>query len=126
MTRSETIDRIMAEERKKPSFSKHHINSYLTNLPVDKENNELRGILKYMDDPSVFLPLTQTQEFRNGLSIEVRAEMIDADDEALGITRRESLYHNHDFFEMMYVYSGTCVNYISGKEMKLQEGDLLL
>jgi len=126
MTRSETIDRIMAEERKKPSFSKHRINSYLTNLPVDKENNELRGILKYMDDPSVFLPLTQTQEFRNGLSIEVRAEMIDADDEALGITRRESLYHNHDFFEMMYVYSGTCVNYISGKEMKLQEGDLLL
>lgn len=126
MTHSETIDRIIEKERLNPTFSKHHINSYLTNLPVENENTELRSILKYFRSPDVFLPLTQSQEFRNGLSIEVRAEMIDADDRSLGITRRESLYHNHDFFEMMYVYAGTCTNFISGKEMKLQAGDLLL
>ncbi len=126
MTRSVIIDTIIEKERLNPTFSVHHINSYLTNLPVEKDNTELRSILKYFGSPEVYLPLHQETEFRDGLSIEVRAEMIDADDQSLGITRRESLYHNHDFFEMMYVYSGTCTNYISGREMKLKAGDLLL
>lgn len=126
MIHSETIDEMMAKERRNPSFSKHHINSYLTNLPVSEDNTELKAILKYFNDPSVYLPLHQAEEFKEGLSIEVRAEMIDADDKALGINRRESLYHNHDFFEMMYVYAGECTNDISGKQMRLRAGDLLL
>lgn len=34
--------------------------------------------------------------------------------------------HRHDFFEIMYVYSGECRNYIDGKEVILYEGDIII
>ena len=34
--------------------------------------------------------------------------------------------HKHSFIEMNYVYSGTCTQYINGKEVILKEGDLCL
>ncbi|MEH7073472.1 AraC family transcriptional regulator [Neobacillus drentensis] len=34
--------------------------------------------------------------------------------------------HRHSFIEMNYVYSGTCTQYINGKEVILKEGDLCL
>lgn len=34
--------------------------------------------------------------------------------------------HNHDFFEILYVYSGSCVTLISGKEHELRSGDICL
>lgn len=34
--------------------------------------------------------------------------------------------HRHSFIEMNYVYSGTCTQYINGKEVTLNEGDLCL
>lgn len=126
ITSKETIDKIIEAERKHPTFSAHNINSYKTNLPIESDNKELIDILKYFDSPKIFLPLFQSEEFRNGLSIEVRAEILDDFDLSRGITYRESLFHNHDFFEMMYVYSGHCTNYVNQIEMKLKEGDLLL
>lgn len=34
--------------------------------------------------------------------------------------------HNHDFFEILYVYSGSCTTVISGKECELSSGDICL
>lgn len=34
--------------------------------------------------------------------------------------------HNHDFFEIVYVYSGKCMSLISGKEQMLYSGDICL
>ena len=126
MSENSIINSIIEQEKKRPTFSHHHINSYITNLPVDPTNQELIDILKYFKTPEVFLPLYQEKEFKNGLSVEVRAEMSDDYDVIHGITYRESLYHNHDFFEMMYVYRGTCRNIIEDNETQLCEGDLLL
>ncbi len=125
-TSNKQMDKIIDNERKKPTFSAHNINSYKTNLPIDPRNKELIDILKYFDTPEVYLPLFQKEEFRNGLSIEIRAELLDDIDISRGITYRESLFHNHDFFEMMYVYSGHCTNYVNHTEMQLHEGNLLL
>lgn len=39
------IDNIIIKEKKHPTFSHHNINSYLTNLPINKTNTELMNIL---------------------------------------------------------------------------------
>lgn len=36
------------------------------------------------------------------------------------------LFHNHDFFELVYVYRGQCFNCVKDYEINLKEGDLLL
>lgn len=126
MLKSKIIDEIIQRERKRPTFSHHHLNSYITNLPIEDSNKELKDILKYFQSAKVYLPLFQEKEFKHGLSIEVKAELTDEYDLLHGIHYRESLFHNHDFFEMMFVYSGTCSNYIGDIKMQLKEGDLLL
>lgn len=35
-------------------------------------------------------------------------------------------YHEHDFFEMIYVFSGTCTQHFSDKKILLKEGDLCI
>lgn len=37
-----------------------------------------------------------------------------------------NLFHKHDFFEMIYIYSGKCIQKIDNKEMILSEGELFL
>lgn len=37
-----------------------------------------------------------------------------------------NIFHKHDFFEMIYVYSGKCTQIIDNKEMILSEGQLCL
>ena len=120
------INEMIRNERIRPGFTAIHLNSYLTNLPVENDNAELKGILRYFSSPEVYLSLYQKEEFVNGLSLEVKAEIFHDEEIRAGINYRESLFHNHDFFEMMYVYSGTCRNVIGHKEMRLEAGDLLL
>lgn len=120
------INEMIHSERIHPTFTAVHLNSYITNLPVENDNTELKGILKYFPSPLVYLPLRQQEEFAGGLSLHIKAEMFHEEEIQAGISYRESLFHNHDFFEMMYVYSGTCRNVIGNKEMRLSAGDLLL
>ena len=122
----EIINETIRKERINPTFTAIHLNSYLTNLPVEKDNTELRNILKYFSSPEVYLPLQQKTEFAGGLSLHIKAEIFHEEEIQSGINYRESLFHNHDFFEMMYVYAGTCKNVIGNKEMRLSAGDLLL
>ncbi|MBQ2942952.1 MAG: helix-turn-helix domain-containing protein [Clostridia bacterium] len=35
-------------------------------------------------------------------------------------------YHTHDFYEMNYVLKGKCVNYVSGENLEMNEGDAIL
>ena len=97
MLKSKIIDEIIQRERKRPTFSHHHLNSYITNLPIEDSNKELKDILKYFQSAKVYLPLFQEKEFKHGLSIEVKAELTDEYDLLHGIHYRESLFHNHDF-----------------------------
>lgn len=42
------------------------------------------------------------------------------------IPKYKTVLHNHDFFEIVYVYSGKCMSLISGKEQMLYSGDICL
>ena len=37
----------------------------------------------------------------------------------------KSPFHNHDFFELVYVYKGSCINNCSGIETRMREKDIL-
>lgn len=126
MEKEQLLNQILQQEKKKPTFSHHHINSYLTNLPVDPNNNELIQILHYFQSDKDFLCLYQNQEFKNGLTIEVKCEMIDDYDLRHGIYYRESLFHSHDFFEIIYVYQGECETIINNKNITLHTKDICL
>ena len=39
---------------------------------------------------------------------------------------RDPYLHNHNFFELFYVYQGSCLNILPEKEMLLSEGDFML
>ncbi|WP_069986806.1 AraC family transcriptional regulator [Massilioclostridium coli] len=39
---------------------------------------------------------------------------------------RDPYLHNHNFFELFYVYKGSCLNILPEKEMVLSEGDFML
>ena len=59
------IDNIIIKEKKHPTFSHHNINSYLTNLPINKTNTELMNILHYFKSEDNYLNLYQNKEFKN-------------------------------------------------------------
>ncbi len=120
------LEQWLQKEKDNPDISRHNINSYKSNLPIAPDNEELRNILHYFESETDFLPLFQNEEFKEGLTCEIKLEIISTQEEQMGMTRRESLYHNHDFFEMVYVLKGECLNTIESVPLKLKAGDLLL
>lgn len=120
------VDQWIIQEKICPDISRHNINSYKSNLPIAPDNDELRKILHFFDSPDDFMALYQNEEFKEGLTCEIKLETLSKVEEDMGMTRRESLYHNHDFFEMIYVLKGECINTIENTPLKLSEGDLLL
>lgn len=120
------IDNIIIKEKKHPTFSHHNINSYLTNLPINKTNTELMNILHYFKSEDNYLNLYQNKEFKNGLKIEVKCEMINDEDLSNNINYRESLYHNHDFFEIIYVYKGYCETIINNTKKVINSNQICL
>ncbi|AND79496.1 AraC family transcriptional regulator [Streptococcus pantholopis] len=126
MIHSQIIDEMVVAEKTNTYLSKHNVNSYLTNLEIHPDNKELQAILKYFNTSDVYLPLYQDIEFTSGTHIAIKLEMINQEDQKQGIHYRESLYHSHDFFEMVYVYQGSAVTDINGTVVTLQAGDLCL
>ena len=63
--------------------------------------------------------------FRNR-SICMTLETLDCQDRAAGITWRKSIFHRHDFFELIYVYRGGCTTTVSGQETTLSAGDICM
>ncbi|MDY3988841.1 MAG: AraC family transcriptional regulator [Massilioclostridium sp.] len=44
----------------------------------------------------------------------------------LGQPPKQYVWHNHDYFEIIYVHSGSCFNRFQGETIKLCKGDILL
>lgn len=126
MEPEQELTSIIEKEKIRPTFSHHHINSYLTNLPIDPDNKELTNIIQYFESEKIYLPLFQEKEFKNGLSIEVKCEMIDNYDLLHGINYRESLFHNHDFFEIIYVFKGQCETIVNSRKIIIRSGEICL
>ena len=73
-----------------------------------------------------FVTLSEKGIFPPGKSIRVMLEQLDEVDFKAGITWRKSVFHNHDFFELLYVYRGHCTTTISNVETQLSVGDICL
>ncbi|MGT2750525.1 AraC family transcriptional regulator [Streptococcus orisasini] len=60
-----------------------------------------------------------------GLTI-TRSKMYETTDIYISIHPRYSypILHNHEFVELIYVMSGSCINYINGQAISMKKGDL--
>lgn len=126
MKLEEELNTIIESEKIRPTFSHHHINSYLTNQPINPNNFELLNIAHYFQSEENYLALHQETEFKNNLKIEVKCEMIDNYDLKHNINYRESIYHNHDFFEIIYVYKGLCQTIINDNKLTINSSQVCL
>lgn len=74
------------------------------------------------------LNLTFLEEnyFTDHCPIRVTLETLNYEDRRLGIQWRKSLFHKHDFFELLYVYRGHCTTTIEGQESVLSAGDICI
>ena len=120
------LDTLTDQEKQHPTFSKHNPNSYLSNQPVSNNNFELRKILKYFDSSKTYMSLNASEEFNNSLSIDIKLEQLNQIDKDLKVTYRKSVYHNHDFFEIIYVYAGKCITIINDHKIELPANHLCL
>lgn len=61
----------------------------------------------------------------NGLTIS-RSPLYETTDIYLSVHPRYSypILHNHEFVELIYVMSGSCINYINGEAISMKKGDL--
>lgn len=58
--------------------------------------------------------------------IHLTIDQITEVDKARHILVRQKLMHNHEFFEIFYVYSGRCISTINGEDREFSEGDICL
>lgn len=67
----------------------------------------------------------ETSRDRKGLTI-TRSKLYETTDIYISTHPRYSypILHNHEFVEVIYVLSGSCINYIDGKAVTMKQGDL--
>lgn len=60
-----------------------------------------------------------------GTTLDKQGMFADRDDVDMNLNGRYSypLIHNHTFFEIIYVYSGSCINYIEDTSVEMKQGD---
>ena len=85
------------------------INSNLIKLN-NEDNSEKFNSLNYLDKISDSI-------FSESEDIKVIIHAMD--------TNKLNAYY-HDFFEIMYVYKGSCINGINGNYFKMNEGDICI
>ena len=66
------------------------------------------------------------QAFEKEEQVKVTMETVHAADRENGIRYFFTAFHNHDFFEMIYVYRGQCTTTIEGRAGTLYEGDICI
>ena len=73
-----------------------------------------------------FHTLPDAEYFDETSSIAVLLETLDCVDARNGIHWKKSVFHNHDFFEIIYVYQGHCSTTSSRVNIELSAGDFCL
>ncbi len=60
-----------------------------------------------------------------GMTLDKQGVFADRDGVDMNLNGRYSypLIHNHTFFEIVYVYSGSCINYIENTSIEMKQGD---
>lgn len=67
-----------------------------------------------------------TTRFGYGTTLEKKGVYADRKDVDIGLHERYAfpIIHNHAFFEIVYVYSGTCINFIENTSLEMKKGDI--
>ena len=73
-----------------------------------------------------FHTLPDTDFFDDTSDIAVLVETLNYNDRHAGIHWKKSVFHNHDFFEIIYVYRGHCSTTSSGVNLVLSAGDFCI
>ncbi len=73
-----------------------------------------------------FMSLPEEQYFNDNQVVQVFLETLDCADRRAGVQWRKSIFHNHNFFELLYVYRGHCSTTISGESVELTAGDICM
>ena len=91
-------------------------------LSLDKK------IHKYMNDLSPYLSSTFSVSENFDILNESIFKYNPAGDIAISLhtSHGNNIFHKHDFFELIYIYAGKCIQKIDNKEMTLSEGQLCL
>lgn len=104
---------IYLADRDKTLFSPLRFDEFDRVASHEKEHERLRSFYQ------------ETSSENKGLTI-TRNKLYESTDIYVSTHPRYSypILHNHDFVELIYVMSGSCINYIEGKAVTMEEGDL--
>jgi AraC-like DNA-binding protein len=110
-------------EKQVPVIAKDWIRLFQSPVIIDKP------VANY---PELFQNLAETDKIKMDIGfdkdeyVKVMLEQIDAIDAEYGITYRKSIFHSHEFFELIYVYAGCCMTTIADTPYELREGDICI
>lgn len=112
----------IAFEKKEPDICGESREGYFTNLSPDGTGMG--------DDVGRKAESHQTiraeHAFAKEEQVKVAMETVNAADRRNGIHRFVTRFHNHDFFELIFVFQGHCTTTIEGKAGMLTEGDICI
>ena len=112
----------IAFEKKEPDICGESREGYFTNLSPDGTGMG--------DDVGRKTESHQTiraeHAFAKEEQVKVAMETVNAADRRNGIHRFVTRFHNHDFFELIFVFQGHCTTTIEGKAGMLTEGDICI
>lgn len=88
------------------------------NRPYDAKESVYKGIHYY-----TFL---EDRCFQSDQVIRVKVEQLTQFEQKYNVPHRQKTMHNHEFFEIVYVYSGKCICDIDETSIELHQGDIVL
>jgi AraC-like DNA-binding protein/mannose-6-phosphate isomerase-like protein (cupin superfamily) len=122
--------------------------NYDTTLQILKSYSEVElRFRKHYESTGAYLPLTTTPEkhdtimlseqeikiagqIRTNNMLELSEDVLFRNSESISLSKHnrytQPIEHFHSFFELIYVMSGKCTNYIDGKEMFMLTGALCI
>lgn len=112
----------IAFEKKEPDICRESREGYFTNLSPEgagTEDSMGREAESHQTIRAVHAFIKEEQ-------VKVAMETVNAADRRKGIHRFVTRYHNHDFFELIFVFQGHCTTTIEGKAGMLTEGDICI
>lgn len=119
---TEIINEWILLEKTEKNRNHENRDGYMTNLSRNRygEMEDVFGGTKR------HRTIRAVQAFDKEEQVKVTMETVHATDRENGIRYFLTAFHNHDFFEMIYVYRGQCTTTIEGKAGTLYEGDICI
>lgn len=73
---------------------------------------------------NTYFTFSENKYFLSNEVIHISVDQIREWDVLYHTIKRQNIFHNHEFFELFYVYSGKCISTIDDVPMEFQKGDI--